>query len=307
MPISIHYALTVLIWGLTWTAIRLQVEAAPVDLAVLYRFVLAAAFALVILGLSRRLPRLSLHQHGWLALQGLTLYSINFLLIYRAAETMTTGLLAVIFSLASLFNAFNSWLLMGQRPVARLVPAVALGVSGVALLFWEDVSQGQATLAAILFAIGGTYWFSLGNLVSLRVRAADIPLLAGNAWAMFYGAVALAIWCFSKGSLWGEPLAWPTLWTVPTTGAFWGATLFLALPGSILAFYSYITVIRTLGAAKAGYATVLFPIVALSLSTWLEGFTWTATAVAGAALALLGNYVLFARRLPFQPAHTRAQ
>jgi len=40
---------------------------------------------------------------------------------------------------------------------------------------------------------------------------------------------------------------------------------------------------------------VLFPIVALSVSTWLEGFEWTITAVAGAMLAILGNYVLFRR------------
>lgn len=64
----------------------------------------------------------------------------------------------------------------------------------------------------------------------------------------------------------------------------------------MLAFYSYLTVVGALGAAKAGYATVLFPIVALSLSTWLEGFSWTPAAVAGAALALLGNYVLFRRQ-----------
>jgi drug/metabolite transporter (DMT)-like permease len=292
MPISAHYLLTVLIWGLTWTAIRLQVEAAAVDLSVFYRFVLAAAFALVVLKLSRRLPGLSLRQHGWLLLQGLTLYSVNFLLIYRAAETMTTGLLAVIFSLASLFNAFNGWVLMGQRPSARIVPAVALGMTGVALLFWQDVSQGNATLAAILFALGGTYWFSLGNLVSLRVRGADIPLLAGNAWAMSYGALALGIWCLSQGVLWGQAIEW----TLPASGSFWGATLFLAIPGSIVAFYSYITVIRTLGAAKAGYATVLFPVVALSVSTWLEGFIWTGTAIGGAALALLGNFVLFYRK-----------
>jgi len=38
---------------------------------------------------------------------------------------------------------------------------------------------------------------------------------------------------------------------------------------------------------------VLFPVVALSVSTWLEGFEWTTTAVLGASLALLGNYVLF--------------
>lgn len=159
MPISAHYGLTVLIWGLTWTAIRLQVEAAPVDIAVFYRFVMASAVALVVLALMRRLQKLTLKQHGWLVLQGLTLYSVNFLLIYRAAESMTSGLLAV--------------------------------------------------------------------------------------------------------------------------------------PGSIIAFYCYITVIQTLGADKAGYATVLFPVVALSVSTWLEGFEWTATAVLGASLALLGNYVLF--------------
>lgn len=292
MPISLHYGLTVIIWGLTWTAIRLQVESAPVDLSVFYRFVVAALFALGLLKLARRLPPLSWSQHGWLLVQGLTLYSVNFLLIYRAAQTMTTGLLAVIFSLASLFNAFNGWALMGQQPPARIVPAVALGLTGVALLFWEDVSQGNATLAAMLFALAGTYWFSLGNLVSLRLRTAEVPLFAGNAWAMTYGALILGAWCLGQELI--NPSAFQ--WRLPTAGSFWGATLFLAIPGSILAFYSYLTVIRTLGAAKAGYATVLFPIVALSVSTWLEGFTWTTTAVAGAALALLGNYVLFHRR-----------
>lgn len=288
MPISVHYCLTVLIWGLTWTAIRLQVESAPVDLSVFYRFVLASAVALGGLALLRRLPRLSLRQHGWLVLQGLTLYSINFLLIYRAAESMTSGLLAVVFSLAALFNAFNGRLLMGLRPSPRIYPAVALGISGVALLFWHDLSLGNATLASILFALGGTYWFSLGNLISLKVRTAGIPLLAGNAWAMFYGALVLGPWCLFQG----------VDWIMPESTTFWGATLFLAIPGSIIAFFSYITVIRTLGADKAGYATVLFPVVALSVSTWLEGFVWTGTAVSGALLALLGNYVLFRKAAP---------
>ncbi|BES73771.1 DMT family transporter [Marinobacter nanhaiticus D15-8W] len=290
MPIAAHYVLTVLIWGLTWTAIRLQVEAAPVDLSVFYRFVLAAATALLVLAAVRRLPKLTLRQHGLLVLQGLTLYSINFLLIYRAAESMTSGLLAVVFSLAALFNALNGWLLMRLVPNRRIYPAVALGVSGVALLFWHDLNLGNATLAAILFALGGTYWFSLGNLISLRVRAADIPLLAGNAWAMFYGAVVLGTWCLSQG----------VDWHLPTSPTFWGATLFLAIPGSTIAFYSYLTVIRVLGADRAGYATVLFPVVALTVSTWLEGFEWTVTAIFGAVLALLGNYVLFRK-----PRHAR--
>jgi len=285
MPIAVHYGLTVLIWGLTWTAIRLQVESMAVDLSVFYRFVLAAVVALGGLALLGRLPRLSLRQHGWLLLQGVTLYSVNFLLIYRAAETMTSGLLAVVFSLAALFNAFNSWLWLGMKPGARLYPAMLLGVGGVALLFWHDLQLGNATTASILFAAAGTFCFSLGNLVSLRVRQAGISLAAANAWAMVYGALLLGGWCLLQD----------VTWVVPTSATFWGATLFLAIPGSIVAFYCYISVVQTLGADKAGYATVLFPVVALTASTWLEGFQWTLTALLGALLALLGNYVLFRR------------
>lgn len=288
MPIAVHYGLTVLIWGLTWTGIRLQVESAPVDLSVFYRFVLAAVVALGGLALVKRLPRLRLHQHGWLLLQGLTLYSVNFMLMYRAAESMTSGLLAVVFSLAALFNAFNSWLWLRIKPNPRLYPAVALGVTGVALLFWHDLLLGNATVASILFAVAGTFWFSLGNLVSIRVRQAQVPLPVANAWAMAYGALILGLWCLWQG----------VSWELPASAAFWGATVFLAIPGSIVAFYCYITVIQTLGADKAGYATVLFPVVALTVSTWLEGFEWTLTAVAGALLAIFGNWVLFRQPPP---------
>lgn len=283
MPVSAHYIVTVLIWGLTWTAIRLQVESAAVDLSVFYRFVVASAVALGGLALVRRLPSLTKHQHGWLVLQGLTLYSVNFLMIYRAAEGMTSGLLAVIFSLVALFNAFNSRVFLGIQPSPRILPAVTLGLTGVALLFWQDLWLGNATFAAMAFAIGGTFWFSLGNVLSVKVRELDVPLLAGNAWAMFYGALVLGVWC----------LTIDVDWVMPASGTFWGATVFLAIPGSIIAFFSYLTVIRTLGPGKAGYATVLFPVMALTLSTWLEDFVWSATALTGAALALLGNYVLF--------------
>ena len=48
----------------------------------------------------------------------------------------------------------------------------------------------------------------------------------------------------------------------------------------MLAFACYLTLLRRLGAARAGYATVLFPIVALAVSTLFEGYVWTPLAVA---------------------------
>jgi drug/metabolite transporter superfamily protein YnfA len=39
---------------------------------------------------------------------------------------------------------------------------------------------------------------------------------------------------------------------------------------------------------------VLFPVVALAVSTWLEGYRWTPLGLAGLALCLAGNVVIFA-------------
>ena len=124
------------------------------------------------------------------------LFSVNFLLIYRAAEHMTSGLLAVMFSLTSLFNAFNGWLWLRQKPTPRIYPAAAMGVLGVALLFWQDMVHGDATLGSVLFALAGTFWFSCGNLVTVKVRERR----ACRCWPETAGPCSTACWCWAAGA-----------------------------------------------------------------------------------------------------------
>jgi drug/metabolite transporter (DMT)-like permease len=76
------------------------------------------------------------------------------------------------------------------------------------------------------------------------------------------------------------------------------ALLFLSLFASIVGFGSFLTLIQRIGADRAAYATVLFPIVALAVSTWLEGYRWTPLAATGVALVLLGNVLVLMRRRP---------
>ena len=71
--------------------------------------------------------------------------------------------------------------------------------------------------------------------------------------------------------------------------------LYLAVFGSILAFGSYLTLIGRIGADRAAYAAVLFPVIALGLSTLFEEYQWTLRAVFGFALVLLGNYIVLTR------------
>jgi drug/metabolite transporter (DMT)-like permease len=51
-----------------------------------------------------------------------------------------------------------------------------------------------------------------------------------------------------------------------------------------------------MGASRASYATVMFPVVALAISTWLEGYQWTTIAMVGLALTLFGNVLILDRK-----------
>ena len=70
--------------------------------------------------------------------------------------------------------------------------------------------------------------------------------------------------------------------------------------GSIIAFYSYLTLIGTIGADKASYAIMIVPVVALVLSSFFEGYAWNVYAIAGLFLVVAGNFLaLFKpRRVP---------
>ena len=82
---------------------------------------------------------------------------------------------------------------------------------------------------------------------------------------------------------------------VPTDPTYLGALLYLAVFASVIGFTTYLMLVSQIGSAQAGYATVVFPVVALGISTFFEGYKWTGTAFLGVALALLGNAVMFGK------------
>ena len=71
-------------------------------------------------------------------------------------------------------------------------------------------------------------------------------------------------------------------------GAFAGLISFIPYVGSIVGFGSYLTLIGRIGAHKAGYAVVMFPVVALLLSFLFVGLALTAIIVVGIGLVMAG-------------------
>lgn len=285
MNISLFLA-TVLIWGTTWIAIAFQLGPVPVLVAVFHRFALAALLMLPALALLRLLTPVPWRQHRFILLQGICLFSMNFICFYNATRFIPSGLVSVIFSLATIYNAVNARLIFGDRVKPRALLATTLGAAGLVCLFAPELTGHEVNADALKgmgLAALGTLFFSLGNMVSRRNSAAGIPPLTANAWGMGYGALIL----LTIIAVTGTPLM------APEGGRYLGALIYLSVIGSIVGFTTYLMLVQRIGTGRAAYATVCFPVIALMASALWEGFVWTPLAVAGLALTLAGNAVMF--------------
>ena len=287
------YLSVVLLWGTTWLAIAIQNGCQISSItSIFYRFALASFILLLILVSSKRLRRISFRDHLFCILQGCCIFGLNFYCFYQATHYIASGLVSVMFSLAVLFNAFNSWIFFRQRPSFNLFPASLLGLIGMVLLFWQDIFAEQISfdlLKGLALSMLGVYSFSLGNMLSLRHQRQGLDIFSTNAYAMSYGTIIMGMIGLMIG------VSFVPDWSV----RYFGTLFYLAIFGSVIAFAAYFTLIGRIGAGKAAYSTLLATIVALILSTFFEGYQWRINGFVGLILILSGNVVMFSNPLKF--------
>ena len=292
MQNALLYVLTTLIWGSTWLAITYQLGAVDPVVSVVYRFALASVL-LIGYALIRRLRmRFSLLQHGFMALQGLTLFSVNYVLVYIAELHLASGLVAIVFSLLIVTNIFLGALLLRDPIRPRVLLGAVIGIIGLILVFLPRLSgedlQSGFTLGVAL-ALGATAVASIGNIVSARNQRNGLPVVQSNAYGMAYGAAITLAFVLIGGSR----------LSFDASAEYVLSLLYLAVFGSVIAFGSYLTLLGRIGPDRAAYIAVVFPIVALALSTLFEGLTWSVVAGIGVLLVVLGNAVALARKRRF--------
>jgi drug/metabolite transporter (DMT)-like permease len=156
------------------------------------------------------------------------------------------------------------------------------------LVFWPEFSTldlSNDVALGLALGLASVVITSLGNITSARNQRHGIPVVQTNALGMAYGTLfTLGIVFFN-----GSPFNFE--WTL----GYVGSMLFLAFFGSAVAFGTYLTLLGRIGPDRAAYVVVLFPIVALALSTAFEGFVWTPLALAGVALVLVGNAIVLTK------------
>jgi len=281
------FAIVVVAWGLTWYAIHLQVGTPP-DVAIFWRFLLSAFVLGGFMGVTGRWKRVPAVAWGWIAGLGLCLFSCNFLAIYGSEAFLPSGTVSVIFSLATVFNIANLWLFFRVFPNLKTLCGGVCGVAGVVFLAVGQGSlggSGAVPLMGIGLALLGTGLFSLGNMASRKVAACGVDTFNAVVRGMVVGTVVLAGVIVLRGDG----------FVLPHQGAWIGGLLYLALVGSVIAFMAYLSLVARIGADKAAYSTILSPVIALTVSSFLEHVFWNLTTLLGIGLILCGNLIVFAK------------
>lgn len=276
------FLLPACIWGTTWLAITFQLGVVAPEVSVVWRFGLAS---LLLLGwcVARGIPlRFALRDHLSFVLLGLLLFGANYVLVYRSEAHLTSGLVAVLSALMVFWNLLGARLFFGTSAPRAVVAGAVLGVAGVALLFFPEVTglrPGGAPGIALALALLSTLLASGGTLLSQRLFSRGIAVLPATALGMGWSALVVAAWC----AVTGIPFAFDA------RPGYVVSLAYLAIFGSVVAFGAYLTLVGRIGAGRTGYITVVIPAVAMAVSTAFEGYSWSPGALAGMALVIGGT------------------
>ena len=284
------YISMIFLWGLSWISIKWQHGDVPMEVSIFYRFVIAAIIMLIIGKVWRKLQAVKAQDQPFIALQGLCLFCFNFLAFYSATLYIPSGLVAVLMATAPIFNAFHSKLFYQTQTTTNFWLGATLGLIGISLLFAGDLLKtdwSQDTLYGLLFAMLGTWCFSIGNMLSIRNSKHNIQPFTATSYAMVYGCIALLFIIVIRG----------LSFEFSMSTQYIGSLLYLAIPASVLGFTFYLILVDRLGASNAAYILVLTPIVALAASAVFEDYHWTLYSTLGLVLVILGN-VLTQRKKP---------
>lgn len=285
------FFIVALIWGSTWLVIKDQIGSVPPSWSVTWRFTVAA-IGMAALALVRR-ESLWINTAGLriAALLGLAQFVMNFQLVYRAEQHLTSGIVAVLFALLLVPNALLGWLWLKQPVTRGFITGSAVAGAGIALLLLHEYRMAPPegkVLAGIAMTAAALLSASTANVLQTTNAVRQQPMIPLLCWAMIFGAIMDGLFAYAVE---GPP-------QFDTRPSYIFGVLYLGLIGSVVTFPLYFRLLQRLGAGRGAYNGVLVPVIAMLFSTLFEGYRWSLLAGAGSVLAMIGLVLALKSRRP---------
>lgn len=226
--------------------------------------------------------KFSPREHFLIFLLGLSLFGINYWFVYEAETILTSGVVAVIFSLIIFFNIFFNAILLKGKIKPDVIMAAILGVGGTFFLFKNELKSfnlNSKDSIVFLLCLGGLITASLGNILSAYKQKKKIPVVEANAFGMLYGGITM----FIAVLILQKPIVFESSMNYILS------LVYLAIFGSIIAFSTYLKLLGEIGPDRSIYIALITPAIAMVISTIFEGYTWDIFAFLGIVLLFSGN------------------
>ena len=277
MPIPIAYLLVVLIWSTTPLTVKWSGEGVGFLFGVTGRMVLGTMLSLIALKLSG--VALPLHRRAHKAYIASSIGVFGAMLcVYWAAQFIPSGFISVIFAIAPIFTGLlAAWLLQERNFNLTKFIGFAFGFGGIALVFQASLSISGDAWKGIIGSLAAVMMFSISGVL-VKKYAEDMHALATNSGGLLYGTILfLLIWGIYDGH-------WPHAMSFKTAGSI----LYLGIVGTVVGFTLYMYLLKKQSPSSLAMITLVTPVTALLLGSWLNHELVESTIWFGTAMILLG-------------------
>src|SRR3954447_23823992 len=128
------------VWGTTWIFIKVGLRDLPPITFAAARFVLAVALLMPVIKIGRLPVPRSFVEWKLVALTGFLQFSINYSAVFWSEQYISSGLAAVLQAMITVFGLVLAWFFLPMEKITGTkVFAVALGITGVGIIFFEQL------------------------------------------------------------------------------------------------------------------------------------------------------------------------
>jgi drug/metabolite transporter (DMT)-like permease len=287
----VAFAAIYLIWGSTYLGIRVAVETMPPFLMAGARFLIAGTLLFGFLKL-RGAPWPTAHQWRVNATIGFFLLLGGNGSVVWAEQWVPSGIAALTIGIGPLFIVLTEWAWPGgQRPTAATLSALLLGFAGVAWLAapWQQDGADAVHLGGIGAILLGCIAWGIGAIYSRHAKHGAEPALA-SALQMLGGGG----WLLLAALLHGD---FPRFEAAAVSARSWAAFAYLIAAGSLVAFSTFVWLMKHSTPARVATYAYVNPVVAVFLGWLLLDEPVTARTI-GASLVIVGAVVIITTRKP---------
>jgi drug/metabolite transporter (DMT)-like permease len=278
--------ITCLIWSSVWLCIKIGVNDVPPATFAAARLVIALLVLVPILALRRQaLPR---DPRDWalIGATGFLLLGLNYAFLYWGAQYVTSGLSAVLQAATPAFALMFAHLLSAdERFTPWQVAGLLLGVVGVGIVFADQLSvTGRTALGGSIAVTASALCVALGYVI-VKKHGANLRPSELTTGQMIVGLAALLVVVLA---IEGNPLA--VRWTTPALVS----VVYLALAGSVTAFWLNYWLLKRIGATRLLLMSLVEPPIAVLLGAVVLDEPLPAGLLLGGACILASTWLVLA-------------